>query len=1780
MHHFNFLSRSSLVASIAIILLLTSFVGALAGPDVANFEDATDPISVNEDLDVGPSSQSAMYVPHLIRTKAATFDPLSQDPDIPSELAIDRPEGYAILQTFGPIEEWVSDRVEEVGGSLVGYLPDYALVVKGDDEVFSSLEGEDFTRWLGPYHPAYKISEELMGSWEINGEVDLFLKIFDPAWNYRDGRTFEMTLPILASTIVEIQGMGGKIMWEQLDTHLIPLTIDAQMIPSIARLPDVEWVQSYSPPINYMNNVQVFTGADGLHTIGVNGSGIIGEVKDAGFDQTHPDFIGPLIGTDGSPGVHPHGTCTFGIVFGTGAGNPNAEGMIPSGQGIMCSWSVGRSVSINNLVNNWGGLFQTNSWGSGVMDGGYTSLSVANDQAMVNQDVLILYSAGNSNSGVGAQTISQDSASKNVMCVGAVYHYNNVNLLDDQWTSGSAGGTPSQGPAKDNRIKPDICGVFDATLAPDGVGSGGYVNGNYFQNFGGTSGACPIVAGGTGLVQEMFSENFFGNNPWGVYANPSTVKALVIANAYQYQLNKATRYQQGWGLIDVGQIQDVGYNHTIFDENNSASTGSTFAVGVLPTDIHPLKVSLVWTDTPGSPGASTALVNDLDLEVKDPNGNTYRGNVGLRNALYSTTGGSADRLNNVENVFIQNPSQGNWLVTVKGFNVVGSQPYSLVVSGATSGASAFFFNQANFDTVDAASLTLWDRNITGQGTQDVTVASTSDPVPHILTLQENPANSGFFTGSIQLVQENPGAFDLLVADEDILIGNYTEDWPPGFRIASSIIDASYPKNVTVEPDPRGNALNISWFPTTRSTMLGYNLYRNTTTPGEFEIRQVLSIRTMFHDYGLADGVEYSYYLTTRDLNFESGNSSIESGTPQDITPPSVVIFDPKEGDTINGIVPIDYETHNDTRSITFQYYFDTDADGFDNDGGVWIGFDTISSINGSHEWTSNEDIQGKAEIMIRANATDEVPLDGPNSGSIIHLHIDNSPPSEVTVAPLPEVTRSPTQEVAVTVFDAEGGLEAGGMVEIRKNALLVASGKTYSDGTRLLNVPLTEGFNTFTVNAFDALGNGPGPEVSVQVVLDTISPTADAGTNNMTGVAGVPMLFDASKSSDTITASSQYNRIENYTWTFLMRGTEVEFYGGVVNYSVPTYGDFDVTLTVTDRAGNNDQDMFGLRVKDTEPPHADAGGNRSVDENEIIYFSAEGSSDNDGELFTSGSFAWRFNDGTYDVSLFGLNVSYIFYTPGVYPVELNVTDRAGNYDGDEIFVTVIDVERPNANAGSDQVVYQFEEVSLDGSASTDNDPTFPSSGNFTWTFYDDSREVVLYGIKASYIFEIPGQYPVTLDVKDAAMNKAISSQILITVEVDTSPPRVLSRYPMRNQVNTPYDTNITVEFSKPMDLSGLINGISLTLVSATELVVVEGVTDFDRSTNTYNFDPDTFLLSGRSYIVEFTEQVEDLAGNRLEDPEYESWQFTTEVAGVPEILDHIPKDDETDVLLDVQIKVFFNRQMKLSSFTDQSIQVKDQDGALVLCNYDTTGEMLTITPMARLGTETTYTVSINERVTDLYENHLLSEVSWSFTTGTQVSSQGDGFRFEDPDGDEYFGVEAGSSICLIFVIVFIVIIVGIIGMVVVSRGNKKARIKAAEKKFVEEQGGPAYDDYRREDVSGWSVSSEAYTELSSLSSRRAPRRDVLGDTSGHLPKRRAAYDYDDDGIEDEYWDDLMQWEDSEFEEVDDREYEDIPEEDLMEFEIEEDDDVDGPPVLEEDGIVEEGDEFSEWLEDE
>ena len=201
----------------------------------------------------------------------------------------------------------------------------------------------------------------------------------------------------------------------------------------------------------------------------------------------------------------------------------------------------------------------------------------------------------------------------------------------------------------------------------------------------------------------------------------------------------------------------------------------------------------------------------------------------------------------------------------------------------------------------------------------------------------------------------------------------------------------------------------------------------------------------------------------------------------------------------------------------------------------------------------------------------------------------------------------------------------------------------------------------------------------------------------------------------------------------------------------PVLLDWSVLFTVSD-------------VNDPMPPVARGGGNITVDQHETVRFNASSSTDNIGIV----GYEWSFVYGEAEFRLKGLTSEFIFDDVGKYDITLKVDDGAGNFDTDIFFVTVRDITSPVADAGPDIIIDQNASAEFNARASYDN----VGITDLEWLIELNNGTVNLAGEIVSFIFDVPGNYIVTLNVSDAEGNTA--RDILIVTVRDTIPPLALA----------------------------------------------------------------------------------------------------------------------------------------------------------------------------------------------------------------------------------------------------------------------------------------------------------------------------------------------------------------------------------------------------------------------
>jgi hypothetical protein len=267
---------------------------------------------------------------------------------------------------------------------------------------------------------------------------------------------------------------------------------------------------------------------------------------------------------------------------------------------------------------------------------------------------------------------------------------------------------------------------------------------------------------------------------------------------------------------------------------------------------------------------------------------------------------------------------------------------------------------------------------------------------------------------------------------------------------------------------------------------------------------------------------------------------------------------------------------------------------------------------------------------------------------------------------------------------------------------------------------------------------------------DTTPPVADAG-EEQGGDAGYTYRLNGSGSSDDGT-------IVLYTWSFTYAGTPVELTGEVATFPFLLVGSYEVTLVVEDAWGNTGTDTTMVHVHDLTEPAADAGEDVEAGTGEPFLLNGTGSTDN-GIIVT---WEWSIDPEGLDRVVEGETASFIIDEPGEYPVVLRVFDEAGNWDIDDLLVTVLDTEAPVADAGLDLSADQGEPVTMSGRGSRDN----VGVTSWTWTFTEVGEVVVEVGELFERVFPFAGVYEIYLNVSDEAGNWDVDTMELVIRDIE------------------------------------------------------------------------------------------------------------------------------------------------------------------------------------------------------------------------------------------------------------------------------------------------------------------------------------------------------------------------------------------------------------------------------
>lgn len=211
-------------------------------------------------------------------------------------------------------------------------------------------------------------------------------------------------------------------------------------------------------------------------------------------------------------------------------------------------------------------------------------------------------------------------------------------------------------------------------------------------------------------------------------------------------------------------------------------------------------------------------------------------------------------------------------------------------------------------------------------------------------------------------------------------------------------------------------------------------------------------------------------------------------------------------------------------------------------------------------------------------------------------------------------------------------------------------------------------------------------------------------------------------------------------------------------------------------------------------------------------------------------------------------------------------------------------------------------------------------------------------------------------------------------------PVVISTVPANAASGVAINGNIIATFSKIMDPM-TINSNTFTIKQGTNNV--PGVVTYLGNLATFN--PVINLATNTVYTATVTIGAKDLSGNTL--AANKTWSFITGLTSdtnAPIIISTIPADVSTNIAINANVTATFNKSIDPATInTNTFILMHGTTNIPGVVTY--AGTFATFNPTSALSHNTTYTATITTNVKDLANNALVSNNTWTFTTGTNIA---------------------------------------------------------------------------------------------------------------------------------------------------------------------------------------------------
>lgn len=688
----------------------------------------------------GPHVGHAQEAPgHRVHLVSRTFEP---PPGLDARVEpylrrLGAPQAHVLLQTWdlpdGPAREALAAR----GVRLLAYIPENTWIasVPASVPALRSLPG---VRAVVVLTPDDKLSPGLKGPGV-------------PPWSLDAGGDAELWLTHQADVSPDeagrlVAGLAGRVVRSVPEANRLEIALPVRAIRTLVADDRVQWLAESPPPKQTANDgARAFLGLNSVQ--GPEGvfSGAAVQVAewDGGAVGAHGDFENRVTVVD-DVAADDHATHVAGSVLGAGVVQARARGMAPLAHLFSYDWND--PITEHQDAAARGAEVSTNSWIYGASKRYNSCYGTYNYGAPDYDDIvrgrygkaiLVLFAAGNSQettdpcSRTAYDKIHVPATAKNIVTVGAIHSDDGTMTSFSSW-----------GPTDDGRIKPEVVAPGCEWGGEAGIYS--TLPGGTYAAWCGTSMATPVTSGVAATLYERWRATFAAGAP-DVDPLPATIKAALVGTARDGG-PVGPDYAFGFGAVDAAAAHAaLASTRSVVEERDGLGNGGERSYAVQP-DGGALKVTLVWSDVPAADNAAKTLVNDLDLSATAPDDSTVLPWTLDPAAPSAPAVRGADHTNVVEQVEIEGPQAGTYVIRVRGHAVPsGPQPYSLVLSGGSFVTSAHDVAVADLDvpvTVVAGNLVDVAVTVANRGTESETAAA--------LVLTDDTAGTTIGTTSLDL----------------------------------------------------------------------------------------------------------------------------------------------------------------------------------------------------------------------------------------------------------------------------------------------------------------------------------------------------------------------------------------------------------------------------------------------------------------------------------------------------------------------------------------------------------------------------------------------------------------------------------------------------------------------------------------------------------------------------------------------------------------------------------------------------------------------------------------------------------------------------------------------------------------------------------------------------------------------------------------------------------------------------------------------------------------------